>query len=438
MSTDPIRHNQAGFQQPLGFFAQGVLHGDRLSKLPGAGARDEPALSHIIEALGDPDPANANSLGRSASCLGQALLMSTVALGGAESALRTSLDWAMSRELEKPWRGPPLALTPTIGRAHPAREGYHLFTATRPAGVGGGHAQTLIIRARMSDNTDSETPDRPPALFMVDLAKDESIDPIADKAAMIVRDGGGGRAAFAALQNRARLAHLTALLTVAESGDPSDDIRSSLLGLRLAGTWLAMHIDLSERHPDRTQQADSTGLVRLLLPALLIEAEELALQMVMRNDEGSLRLPEPSHLAQLQNCLVQNPSIALAPRDWWRIALLPVYGQHYRPFMHPLDTFLRSIQDEESLAAHGQKLEEDFNRIQKTAMALRMNAQDPEATPPPKIIRQHARQLATMGSYYLLLQTALVADGAAAHGSPTTIDWWAHAEGFLNDRLPFG
>jgi alkylation response protein AidB-like acyl-CoA dehydrogenase len=169
------------------------------------------------------------------------------------------------------------------------------------------------------------------------------------------------------------------------------DVRRMLLnarsfneGARALAMWTALHIDLSERHPDETVRKNSDDLVGLIMPVLKafltdtgFESVNLALQCFGGHgyvrEHGMEQFVRDARITQLYEGTSGIQALDLVGRK-----LPQGTGRLLRQFFHPVDQFIQENADDKELGDLVMNLAKSFARLQQaTAWIAEKGLKDP-------------------------------------------------------------
>jgi len=169
------------------------------------------------------------------------------------------------------------------------------------------------------------------------------------------------------------------------------DVRRMLLnarafneGARALAMWTALHIDLSERHPDESVRKDADDLVGLIMPVLKafltdtgFETVNLALQCFGGHgyirEHGMEQFVRDARITQLYEGTSGIQALDLVGRK-----LPQGTGRLLRQFFHPVDQFIQENAEDKELGDLVMNLAKSFARLQQaTAWIAENGLKDP-------------------------------------------------------------
>jgi alkylation response protein AidB-like acyl-CoA dehydrogenase len=169
------------------------------------------------------------------------------------------------------------------------------------------------------------------------------------------------------------------------------DVRRMLLnarafneGARALAMWTALHIDLSERHPDQTVRKDSDDLVGLIMPVVKafltdtgFESVNLSLQCFGGHgyirEHGMEQFVRDARITQLYEGTSGIQALDLVGRK-----LPQGTGRLLRQFFHPVDQFIQENAEDKDVGDLVMNLAKSFARLQQaTAWIAENGLKDP-------------------------------------------------------------
>jgi len=169
------------------------------------------------------------------------------------------------------------------------------------------------------------------------------------------------------------------------------DVRRMLLnarafneGARAFALWTALHIDLSEKHPDESVRKDADDLVGLVMPVLKafltdtgFETINLALQCYGGHgyirEHGMEQFVRDARITQLYEGTSGIQALDLVGRK-----LPQGTGRLLRQFFHPVDQFIQDNAEDKTIGDLTMTLAKSFARLQQaTAWIAENGLKDP-------------------------------------------------------------
>jgi len=190
-------------------------------------------------------------------------------------------------------------------------------------------------------------------------------------------------------------------------------MRATIEGCRALGIWIAIEVDVSEKHPVEAVRQEADDLVALLTPIIKayftdmgFEATNLGMQVFGGHgyirEHGMEQLVRDARIAQLYEGTNGIQALDLVGRK------LPRHmGRFLRRFFHPVHAFIEENQAEAELAEFVLPLAKAFGRLQQaTAWVAQQGLKDPEEA--GAAATDYLRLFALTALAYLWARTAKV------------------------------
>ena len=170
------------------------------------------------------------------------------------------------------------------------------------------------------------------------------------------------------------------------------DVRKMLLtmrafneGARALALWMALHVDLAEKHPEESVRRDAEELVGLMMPVVKAYLTDTAFESVnwglqcfgghgYIREHGMEQFVRDTRITQLYEGTSGIQALDLVGRK------LPAHmGRSLRQFFHPVDAFLQENMGDPAMKDFVMPLAKSFARLQQaTAWVAEQGLKDPE------------------------------------------------------------
>ena len=170
------------------------------------------------------------------------------------------------------------------------------------------------------------------------------------------------------------------------------DVRKMLLtmrafneGARALALWMALHIDLAEKHPEESVRRDAEDLVSLMMPIVKAYLTDIGFESVnwgvqcfgghgYIREHGMEQFVRDTRITQLYEGTSGIQALDLVGRK------LPAHmGRSLRQFFHPVDAFIKENMGDAAMKDFVMPLAKSFARLQQaTAWVAEQGLRDPE------------------------------------------------------------
>ena len=170
------------------------------------------------------------------------------------------------------------------------------------------------------------------------------------------------------------------------------DVRKMLLtmrafneGARALALWMALHVDLAEKHPEESVRRDAEDLVSLMMPIVKAYLTDMGFESVnwgvqcfgghgYIREHGMEQFVRDTRITQLYEGTSGIQALDLVGRK------LPAHmGRSLRQFFHPVDAFIREHMSDPAMKDFVLPLAKSFARLQQaTAWVAEQGLKDPE------------------------------------------------------------
>jgi len=162
-------------------------------------------------------------------------------------------------------------------------------------------------------------------------------------------------------------------------------MRSFTEGARALALWMALHIDLAEKHPEESVGRDADDLVSLMMPIVKAYLTDMGFESVnwgvqcfgghgYIREHGMEQFVRDTRITQLYEGTSGIQALDLVGRK------LPAHmGRSLRQFFHPVDAFIKENMGDPAMKDFVMPLAKSFARLQQaTAWVAEQGLRDPE------------------------------------------------------------